>query len=256
MARCLDNVFVSSRSVKVRWGSFSVLEPELICMEDLLHHKGWKYFINLTGQEFPLKTNLEIVRILKAVKGANLVAGDRNSTWQQRRWRDKPPAPHNLTVVKGAVHVAVNRHFVDFAVNSPVARDLKEWCQDIVIPDEQFFPTLNHNPQLGIPGSYAGTSSFIKPNLVRYKNWDPSTCAGKRTRGICILSSGDLPLLGKRVELFANKFHAGYSSLAVECLAERLHNHTREETLGRRKVDVSFYESLPFLDNIVHGGSL
>ena len=39
--------------------------------------KKWKYFINLTGQEFPLKTNYEIVQILKAYKGANNVEGTR-----------------------------------------------------------------------------------------------------------------------------------------------------------------------------------
>ncbi len=35
----------------------------------------WKYYINLTGQEWPLKTNLELVRILKAVNGSNLIVG-------------------------------------------------------------------------------------------------------------------------------------------------------------------------------------
>jgi hypothetical protein len=40
-------------------------------MKDLLKYKKWKYFINLTGQDYPLKTNLDIVRILKAFKGAN-----------------------------------------------------------------------------------------------------------------------------------------------------------------------------------------
>jgi hypothetical protein len=40
-------------------------------LKDLLKYKKWKYFINLTGQDYPLKTNLDIVRILKAFKGAN-----------------------------------------------------------------------------------------------------------------------------------------------------------------------------------------
>jgi hypothetical protein len=41
-------------------------------MEELWkRHKTWKYFINLTGQEFPLKTNYELVKILQAYNGAN-----------------------------------------------------------------------------------------------------------------------------------------------------------------------------------------
>ena len=41
-------------------------------MEDLWQASAtWKYFINLTGQEFPLKTNAELVKILKVYNGAN-----------------------------------------------------------------------------------------------------------------------------------------------------------------------------------------
>jgi hypothetical protein len=31
----------------------------------------WKYCINLTGQEFPLKTNFEIAKILQKINAAN-----------------------------------------------------------------------------------------------------------------------------------------------------------------------------------------
>ena len=101
VAACFpDNVRMSSRRVDVQWGHFSVLEPELICMEDLWDmdenknssdkefgkdsekvpkqkKEKWKYFINLTGQEFPLKTNHELVKIMKAIKGANSQEGTR-----------------------------------------------------------------------------------------------------------------------------------------------------------------------------------
>ena len=53
----------------------SVLEPELVCMRELLRFTKWRYFINLTGQEFPLKTNLELVRIMKALNGSNDMEG-------------------------------------------------------------------------------------------------------------------------------------------------------------------------------------
>ena len=73
---CFNNVFISAKRVRVTWGYFEVLEPDLNCMEELLQrHKKWKYFINLTGQEFPLRTNYELVRILKAYDGANDIEG-------------------------------------------------------------------------------------------------------------------------------------------------------------------------------------
>ncbi|XP_053400632.1 beta-1,3-galactosyl-O-glycosyl-glycoprotein beta-1,6-N-acetylglucosaminyltransferase-like [Mercenaria mercenaria] len=72
IANCFQNVFLLNERVNVKWGKISVLEPELLCMEQLWRRdKTWKYFINLTGQEFPLKTNYELVQILKAYNGSN-----------------------------------------------------------------------------------------------------------------------------------------------------------------------------------------
>ena len=74
IVKCFKNVFITSRSVEVRWGKFSVLEPEMICLKELWNGRvKWKYFINLTGQEMPLRTNYELVKILAAFDGANNV---------------------------------------------------------------------------------------------------------------------------------------------------------------------------------------
>ena len=73
---CFNNVFLAPVRHRVVWGTFSVLRPELTCMRALWErNKKWKYFINLTGQEFPLKTNFELVKILTAYRGANDVEG-------------------------------------------------------------------------------------------------------------------------------------------------------------------------------------
>nr|KAG5702003.1 hypothetical protein BaRGS_015738 [Batillaria attramentaria] len=120
ISSCFPNVFLSSRSVNVRWGQFSVLEPELVCMQDLWNYTHWKYLINLTGQEFPLRTNYELVKILTAYNGANDLE----------------------------VHITVNRDFVDYVLHSQVAKDFLDWCRRVNVPDETFFASLNHNPQL------------------------------------------------------------------------------------------------------------
>ena len=73
---CFENVFLSATRTDVQWGRFSVLEPDLVCMEELFQRsRKWKYFINLTGQEFPLRTNYELVRILMTYDGANDMEG-------------------------------------------------------------------------------------------------------------------------------------------------------------------------------------
>jgi beta-1,3-galactosyl-O-glycosyl-glycoprotein beta-1,6-N-acetylglucosaminyltransferase len=76
IASCFHNVFVTQKSYDVKWGTVTVLAPELLCMKELVRRdKKWKYFINLTGQEFPLKTNWQIIRILKAFNGSNNMEG-------------------------------------------------------------------------------------------------------------------------------------------------------------------------------------
>ena len=41
------------------------------------YRRRYRYFINLTGQEFPLRTNLELVRIARIFNGSNDIAGSR-----------------------------------------------------------------------------------------------------------------------------------------------------------------------------------
>lgn len=73
-----------------------------------------------------------------------------------RRGAHKEPAPHGFKVTKGSTHMAVTRQFVQFVLTDSTAQDLLRWMSDVKIPDEYFFSTLNHNPQLNIPGSFLG----------------------------------------------------------------------------------------------------
>lgn len=78
----------------------------------------------------------------------------RNENWRTSQLKSKPP--HNFIIAKGSAHSALSRAFVDFALNDPRAVDLLRWMKDIRAPDEHFFPTLNHNPNLGVPGAFKG----------------------------------------------------------------------------------------------------
>ncbi|XP_059144076.1 beta-1,3-galactosyl-O-glycosyl-glycoprotein beta-1,6-N-acetylglucosaminyltransferase-like [Physella acuta] len=252
IAQCFTNVFLTAERVDVQWGQFSVLEPELICMKQLWRYTKWKYFINLTGQEFPLKTNAQLVKILKAFNGANDIEGVIKRA-NLDRWPTHPP--RGLRPVKGAVHVIVNRDFVNYILHNDTAKDLLEWVKRTGVPDETFFATLNHNPQLGIRGSYKGdpeTDEVTKPFNARFKNWGGTIpCAGRFVRGICILTTGDLPLLYDTKKLFANKFYLWEDFLSVGCLEEKLMNDTRDEFLGVKTFNVSYYESLAIVKNRV-----
>ena len=72
ISSCFDNVFMVSQPVSVVYAAWPRVQADINCMADLYRvSTTWKYFINLCGQDFPLKTNLEIVRSLQALKGRN-----------------------------------------------------------------------------------------------------------------------------------------------------------------------------------------
>ncbi|CAL1543475.1 unnamed protein product [Lymnaea stagnalis] len=249
IAGCFENVFLTFNRIDVIWGTFSVLEPELICMAELWRHRKWKYFINLTGQEFPLKTNRELVRILKSFNGANVIHSTLKSA-ETKRWGQRTP-PHHIRPVKGPVHIAANRRFVDYILHNQTALDFLQWTRHTDYPDETFFTSLNFNPHLGIPGSYSGDSDDVaNVSLTRYKEWfgQGVRCAARRfVRGICILTTGDLPFLERSAALFANKFHLDRDRLVIACLEERLFNNTRDGLSWMTAFNTSFYEKQLFV---------
>ena len=74
IAGCFPNVFIASKLERVYWGHISILTAEMKCLDDLRKYQ-WKYYINLSGQMFPLQTNNHLVKILKLYNGANDVEG-------------------------------------------------------------------------------------------------------------------------------------------------------------------------------------
>ncbi|XP_025077849.1 beta-1,3-galactosyl-O-glycosyl-glycoprotein beta-1,6-N-acetylglucosaminyltransferase-like [Pomacea canaliculata] len=237
---CLPNVLLVPRAINVTWGSVTTLEPELECMRLLWKQRvKWRYFINLTGQEFPLKTNKELVHILKTFRGANDIRGTHNPDFHYR-WKKHLPAPYNLTVSKGSVHIVASRGFVDYVIHSLVSRELLKWVTPIYIPDEIFFSTLNHNPHLGVPGSYLGSiEEPFKATFVRYKLWNTprfphvQPCDGRWVRHICHFAPGDLPRMIASSKLFANKFSYDYMPAAYDCLEEWYWHRVHLENSGR-----------------------
>ncbi|XP_064597380.1 beta-1,3-galactosyl-O-glycosyl-glycoprotein beta-1,6-N-acetylglucosaminyltransferase-like [Liolophura sinensis] len=257
VAKCFDNVFLVEKPVAVVWGKFTVLEAELLCMKELWAYQKWKYFINLTGQEFPLKTNFELVKILKAYNGSNNLEGTRESA-NKDRWIQAGPPPHGIIPTKGSVHIAASRGFVGFLLKNQIALDFLEWVKKTSIPDETFFSTLNHNPHLGVPGSYKGrpeTDLTSYHFLTRYKIWDGGMfsrpCKGKYHNSICIFGTDDLPSLTLQPHLFANKFHWDFQPYAWDCLEEWHFNKTRDGFLHKTDFDVSYYKTLSFVKNKV-----
>lgn len=260
IGKCFKNVLLIDQPTAVRWAEITVVDAEMKCLKALNNSTvRWKYLINLTGQDFPLKTNRELVKILAAFKGANDVDGThhkRPRAWTEYSWRTewwrtnvkKEPAPHGVLITKGSAHMAVSRKFVEFVISSKIAHDLLDWMYDIRVPDEHFFSSLNHSPHLKVPGSYKGNPD-LKPFISRYKIWwtKVEECKGTWQRFICVLGLGDLYRLTDRHELFVNKFDIDQDPLAFSCMEEWFFNRNRKNT----DLNVTFYKNLPFVKNHV-----
>ncbi|XP_059144878.1 beta-1,3-galactosyl-O-glycosyl-glycoprotein beta-1,6-N-acetylglucosaminyltransferase-like [Physella acuta] len=261
---CFKNVFLASKQNIVDWAQFNSLEPWIYCMRDLWRY-SWKYFINLTGQEFPLKTNLQIIKILKALNGSNVVDTTTYGHYS-RRWYENMPPPHNIQPYKGLVFMLASRGYVDYILHNPVASELLEWVRHTDFPDESYFSTLNHNPHLKVPGSYKGnpeTNAISKPFIARFVNWGVGwldsqgrypfswPCGGKRVRRVCIFGVHDLELLVNRRELFANKLIIDFQPTALDCLEEWHLNMTLVEYAGKLAIDTTWYKNLDIVRNKV-----
>lgn len=98
-----------------------------------------------------------------------MYAFSRPRSWTLVRWWHhqiptlffKEAAPDGFKLAKGSTHIVVSRAFVEYVMTNQSAKHLLEWMHDIRIPDEQYFNTLSHNPQLNIPGAYIGKSYLL-----------------------------------------------------------------------------------------------
>lgn len=86
IASCFPNVFMVSQPVTVVYASWSRVQADINCMADLYNSStNWKYFINVCGQDFPLKTNWEMVQMLRLLRGGNSMESEKMP--QGKTWR-------------------------------------------------------------------------------------------------------------------------------------------------------------------------
>lgn len=176
LVSCFQNAFLSSRSETVTYAGFSRLQADLNCMKDLVKSNiGWRKVVNLCGQDFPIKSNLELVQYLqsKEWRDRNMTPGVKQPVSMRHRTQlqhmeiigshvtlkgtglQKDPPPHNLQVYFGTAYYALTRAFVDFVLTSQIAHDLLEWSKDTFSPDEHYWVTLNH-----IKGKLSGSYRY------------------------------------------------------------------------------------------------
>ncbi|KAL5965883.1 Beta-13-galactosyl-O-glycosyl-glycoprotein beta-16-N-acetylglucosaminyltransferase 4 [Taenia solium] len=243
------------KRVAVEWGDESVLRPQLICAEQALQKDPtWSYLVNIVGQEFPLKTNLELVAALKALNGSNLVEAFPIDRFKD--WVGNNTLPLKATWYKGTLYGAFRRDFLHMAVRGKSMAPIREAVlQHKVLqhPDELFFSTLAYNPHLGLPGAcLIAPPPITEVNLgfpAKYVEWGDynTVCPTKYTRFVCILGTPHVSLLHNVPHLFANKFHADYHPEAYDQMEEwyfeKLSKEIASGTYAKDSFNISVYSS-------------
>ncbi len=177
---CFPNMFIASKLERIMYAGFSRLQADINCMKDLVKSgHEWKYLFNLAGQSFPLKTNAEIVKILKIYNGSNDIEGIYGNRILKSRFQNEwiedkgqlkktgkknPPPPGNIDIVRGSAYGVFSRAFVEFLLRDQTAVDLLEWSRKTYSPDEHYWATLHHtysNPHLNTPGTFKGRTCCI-----------------------------------------------------------------------------------------------
>ncbi|CAL1537064.1 unnamed protein product [Lymnaea stagnalis] len=264
LAECFENVALASEPQTIIYAHMSRLMADIVCMKDLLDlDSSWKYLINYAATEFPLRTNLETVKILHSLQGRNDIHESFKARVKDRyKWQYEvingkmkatsvtlAPAPHNITITKGQAYNAYSRQFVEWALTDPKPRDLLKWSEKTYSPDEHYWGTLNnlfHNGFLNSPGGFEDDPDK-KGYITKFISWQYSNprykCHGKVVHNICVFSSRDLPTLLNQMHLGANKFDLTSDPIAYSCMEELLENKTRADV----PFNLAYYKNLHFV---------
>ncbi|XP_072354339.1 beta-1,3-galactosyl-O-glycosyl-glycoprotein beta-1,6-N-acetylglucosaminyltransferase 3-like [Scyliorhinus torazame] len=252
IASCFRNVFIVGKSELVVYASWSRVQADLNCMEELLQSPVlWKYLINVCGQDLPTKTNRDIVNLLMAKNSSNVIESDSPPGYKQKRWeyhyyksrnvvrtnRKKRPPPINHPMFVGSAYFLVIREFVRTLFVDPEIQAFFKWSEDTYSPDEHIWATLQRMP--GIPGSIPFTPGHNRRDVTvtRAVKWAVLAgdvakgalyppCTGKYRHHICVFGSGDLHWIMQQEPLFANKFDPQVDNTAVQCIEEYIRYST------------------------------
>lgn len=256
VVRCLPNVYVTKKRIKVIYLHVSTVQAQLNCVEELLESTvPWRYLLNLCGQDFPLYVNQGIVQGLQALNGrtnaegcelTNATRGRTSSVFEVKQrapghnfhesyqWvatgKKKTPAPYGIKIYKGSSYIAGTREFCEYALHGETAKALLKWLNDTIYVDESFFPSLYRHP--GVPGAVPGKKQpeFITRAVKWFFPGAENICYGYWLRGICVLSLGDLSwALGPQFQnrLFIQKIDFDYDAELIDCLFVKVQERTR-----------------------------
>jgi len=217
------NVYIQERS-NVGWGGYSMVQAELNGMKYLLSiNADWDFFINLSGQDFPLRTQDEIRTFLSKHKDSSFIkianqAEERPDTLNRienyfsETTDSLSNALHKRAYMKGVTAyiggqwMILNKACCEFICYSIEVKKFEDYYANTLIPDEAFFQTVLMNT------SFSGK---LINNDKRAIIWIPDGDIKLRPKTFTL---ADLPFLLATDDLFARKFDSEHDLSIIEAL--------------------------------------
>jgi hypothetical protein len=215
------------------WGSWRLAHAQLRQMAEALRVAGdWDYCINLSGQDYPLRTQDQIAAALAAgPAGANYIEVldfDKASANPRKRlqyfwipWRGKMTKlirrrPPNFKLYWGSNHFVLTHQACEHLVNAGISRDMQRYFRWTLCADEMVFQnSLMHGP------------AELRESIVS-KNWRKITWSGGPNPKTYTIA--DLDELLASDAWFARKFDATVDEKILDALDEHL-NHPAASTV-------------------------
>jgi len=210
------------------WGGYSLVDAELRGMKRLLAMGSrWTHFINLSGQDFPLRTQRYIADFLAEHPDTQFMrCADQQEVRPdtmnrvshifieafQRIIRTGIPRsfPAGVTPFIGTQWKIVSRRFCEYVCHDPAVRRLKRFYRRTLIADEGFFQTVLMN------GFQRGA---VVDDDMRTIDWVPDGEIKLRPRTFTIRDATRLKI---SPDLFARKFDETEDSEILEALEAHL----------------------------------
>ncbi len=221
---------------KVLWGGYSLVDAELRGMAELLQmDPNWEFFINLSGQDFPLKSQSRIVHFLEGSRGKEFIkVADQKLTrpdtmsrvgkyaveLHDRIFRTilSRPFLKGATPYIGNQWMIVSRRFCQFVCHDRQAVRYKAFYKNTFIADEGFFQTVMMN---------TAVHGTVVSDDLREIDWVPDGDIKLRPR---TFTMDDAAMLRASPAMFARKFD---ETVDGEILTA-LENHIRVPVLTDR----------------------
>lgn len=215
-------------SKRALWGGYSLVDAELRGIERLLEMgDDWEFFINLSGQDFPLATQAHIREFLSARRGQEFIrildqAALRPDTMGrvlehvvELKDRIVDSLATRLFLDGATPYIGnqwkiVSRRFCQFVCHDPSVDRYKAFYRNTFIADEGFFQTVMMNT--------AEHGQIVNDDL-RMIDWVPDGDIKLRPR---TFRTEDAAALTASSALFARKFDAEEDSRILDILEAHL----------------------------------